>query len=255
MSLNLPPTSGTAREKAIIDYIKNGAADISWAKVTSKSKDHTGEFKVFADALKIEGVRVNVSAETEQVIADLLGCMLLTAKLADLIWSQRTVTLPPFPRAITASTQAMIEHSTKIDTALAKIDYSGNGIVATVGKHWLIDNDLRLKPGSAMNYGWHFEGPSTSGIVGAPVATLMKDAKGQYMRLIQGRGTAHDMHHVDYSQTCVLVSRSCIIDGEEMDLHNVMRNADLAPLMSHQGILLLDRQPGVPEVSPLSVGC
>lgn len=244
MSLDLPPDVGPAREQAIREYVRNSNFEVSWAKVTSTHGEHTGEFWVFADALKIDGVRVNVSAETEQIIADLLGCTLLTAKLADMIWAQRAITLPPFPRQITATTQAMIEHSAKIDAALLKAGYT-EGLIATVGKHWLIDNDLLVKAGRAMNYGWHFAGSNFQGIKGEVVATLMKDQSGQYERLIQGRGTAHDMHHADYSQTCVLASRECIVDGQTMDIFDVFRSPDLAPLVSHQGVLKLFRQPGV----------
>lgn len=250
MSLELPPNVGQDREQAIRDYVRNGTYEVNWAKVVSTHAGHTGEFWVFADALKIEGVRVNVSAETEQIIADLLGCVLLTPKLADLIWMQRAVTLPPFPRPITATTQAMVEHSAKIDAALLKLDYK-EGIVATVGKHWVLDNDLLVKTGRAMNYGWHFEGASFQGIKGEPVATLMKDDKGQYMRLIQGRGTAHDMHHADYSQICVLASRECIIDGQPMDILTLLQDPALAPMISHQGALKLTRQPGVPKEKAL----
>jgi len=250
MSFDLPPNGNQEREQAILDYVRKGAYELSWAKIVSTHADHTGEFWVFADALKIEGVRVNVSAETEQVIADLLGCVLLTPKLADLLWVQRAVTLPPFPRAITATTQAMVEHSAKIDTALQKVDYT-DGVIATVGKHWVLDNALLVKTGRAMNYGWHFEGASFQGIKGEPIASLFQDSKGQFLRLIQGRGTAHDMRHVDYSQTCVLVSRECHINEEPMDLLRVLQDPELAPMVSHQGALQLTRQPGVPKEKAL----
>ncbi len=247
MTLSLPPSAGTAREGAILDRVLAGTFEVRWATLTSQHQGHEAEFEVFADALKIDGVRVNVSADTQQKIADVLGCFLLTPKLADLLWAQRGVTLPPFPRPITSSTTAMIEHSAKIDAALSQLPPT-EGILATVGKHWVLDNALASKPGRAMNYGWHFEGAAYQNIKGEVCASLLKEPSGSYTRLIQGRGTAHDRYHVDYSQTCVLVARTARVDGQPMDLSELLTNSELAPLASHQGPLVLLRQPGVDVV-------
>ena len=117
--MSLPPNAGPERDAAILQRITDGTFDpIQWATINSSIKDHTGEFQVFTDALKIDGVRINVSAELEQKIADILECSLLTPKLADMIWEQRQVTLTPSPQPIASSTQAMIDHSGRIDAQL-----------------------------------------------------------------------------------------------------------------------------------------
>jgi hypothetical protein len=246
MTLDLPVNAGPEREAAILDHVRAGRHAITWGTVTSTTNDRTAVFDVFADALTIDNVRVNVSAETAQRIADLFGCALLTPKLADLLWAQRAVTLPPFPRPITSSTAAMIAHSEDIDRALAKAPYAG-GIVSTVGKHWVLDNALATKKGRAMNYGWHFAGPAFQGLRGEVTASALRDANGALVRLIQGRGTAHDGRHVDYSQTCVLVARRCLLDGKDAWLDDILKDPTLAPLASHQGVMTVLRQPGVPE--------
>jgi len=243
-ALGLPPNVGPDREAIILQAVLDGKASVSWSKVTSNYEGHVGEFNVFSDALKLSGVRVNVSAETEQKIADAMGCLLLTPKLADLLWAQAGVILTPKPRPITASTRAMVEHSFDIDKELEALGYP-TGLMQTVGKHWVIDELLAQKPGRAMNYGWHFRGQSFGGLKGEVTASLLKDSTGQYVRLIQGRGTAHDMHHADYSQICVLVARSCTIDGVEMDLEAVLKDPVLAHLASHTGKMTIFRQPGV----------
>lgn len=246
MALELPPNATPDREKAILDYITQGTYEMTWATLTSDANGHHAEFNVFADALKIEGVRINVSAQNEQTIADMLGCMLLTPKLADLIWIQRDCTIKPFPRPITATTQAMIAHSSDIDNALAKLTAQPT-LVSTVGKHWVLDNDLLAHPGRAENYGWHF-----TGNIGIPPETAVtKDPQGHFITMIQGRGWAHDMHEVDYSQTCVLVSKACKVDGQDTDLATVLQDPTLCALASHNGPLKLLRQPGVPEAAPL----
>jgi hypothetical protein len=254
MSLELPEKPGQEREQAIRDLVCAGQAQYEWATITSTHGDHTAEFQVFADALKIEGVRVCMSAETEQVIADMLGCSLLTAKLADLIWLQRQVTLKPFPHGNPKTmhdTAAMLKHSAKLDMAL-EIQGNPGGLISTTGKHWILDNSIadgRLIDGApvACNYGWPFEGPSFEGIGGEVLATQAKNDKGQFLRLIQGRGTRHNMKHSDYSQICVLVFLDCTVDGQPAKLPDVLQDPELAPLASHQGVMKCLRQPGVPE--------
>lgn len=249
--MSFPSVGRPEREQAIIDLVKADQARFEWSVITSTHGNHTGEFYVFSDALKIpvdvdnrvQLVRANVSAATQQLIADHLGCYMLTAKLADLIWLQRQVTLPPFPRQITNTTDAMIKHSCQIDEALARLGRSG--LVCTTGKHWIIDNDTLAHPNAACNYGWHFVGQSFQGIRGEVCAGLMKDEKGTYMRLIQGRGWAHNIHHSDYSQVCVLVSRPCFVDGKAMNFDEVASDPELSYLVNYSGILRCLRQPGV----------
>lgn len=244
MAPSLPAQAGPAREQAILDLIAQGHAQITWAEITSTYKNRTAVFRVFADALRIDGLRVNLSAASEQRAADLLDCSLLTAKLADMIWLQRQVTLPPLPRINTTDTAKMIAHSASIDAELEK---RGNprGLICTVGKHWIVDNEI--KPGMAMNYGWHCDSSTYSGPK-EYVASLFKEKDGQYGRLVQGRGSKHDPSHVDYSQTVVLVSHHCTLDGQDAHLADILTNPDLAPLASHQGVLHILRQPGVVDL-------
>lgn len=246
MRLNIPEV-GAERDTYILDRVVMGQYDtIPWATIRSTHASHTAEFNVMADALKFDGVRINVSAEVKQRVADALGCLLLTPKLADLMWIQRSVTLVPSPQKITSSSQAMNDHSARIDQQLERLG-NPTGLIVTVGKLWVIDQLLAQKPQAAMNYGWWFEGQAFQGLAGEPCATLTRDPKtGQYYRVIQGRGTRHDRTHTDYSQVCVLVARQCTVDGVERDLEDVLGDEVLAPLASHQGKMTVVRQPGVP---------
>jgi hypothetical protein len=232
------------REQIILTAVHSRDFDAPFAIVTSKAKGHTGQFRVFADALKVGGVRVNVSAALEQQIADLLGCCLLTPMLADLRWLQRGTKLQPMPRPITLDTKSMVDQSAKVDAAIAKAG-GAQGIVDTVGKHWVISRQLPNHVGRAENYGWHFVGPTFDGQkFGAAVTPPL--------RLIQDQGWAHDASHTDYSQICVLVDRRCMVDGVQRDLRDVLRDPELSWLVSHDGPLSIVRQPGVPEVDPMS---
>jgi len=224
----------------VIASIRAGDYCVRWATVRSEHAGHVADFDVFADALTVEGVRVTATAEDAQIIADTVGCSLLTTKLADLIWEQRAVTLPPFTAGQLGipldrrmeEWPAVVAHSRAIDRALAGVAVPEGGIVATVGKHWVVDNDLegRTLEGDAlaMNHGWHRVGA-------AP---------------IQVRGKRHNKRGSrDYSQTLVLAGLSCTVDGARRPMREVARDPDLAPLLSYAGVLRVLRQPGVPEPS------
>jgi hypothetical protein len=248
---DFPSTHGPEREAKILECVRNGRAKYNFVKITSEHNGHKAEFLVFEDALKVDGVRVNVNAITQQQIADLLRCILPTAKLYDIMWDQCKHRICPFPRTITSTTQAMIEHSQDIDESLAEMNFP-NGLKSTVGKIWIVDNSLASKPGKACNYGWHYGTQSAyKGIKGNVNASLMKDSNGLYWYMIQGRGWHHDAMHTDYSQVCVLVSRQCWVDGVEMNVVDVLKNPELAPLANHDGVLKVLRQPNVPELEPI----
>ncbi len=248
MNSNFPPNHGKEREEFIFNKVLSGESDFDFINISHSDGNNEITLSVFRDALKIDGMRVCVSAETQQKIADIVGCSLLTPKIADLIWINRDISIPPLPRKISSSTQAMISHSSDIDTHIKDLI----GLVSNTGKHWVIDNALEMNKGRAMNYGWHFLGNKFQGILCSSIPSGLKE-NGNQISVIQGRGTAHDIFHSDYSQTCVLVSKICKINGNEMDLHEVLQDEELSELISHQGPLKILRQPGVEEIKGVTV--
>jgi len=255
---NFPAKHGKDRENAILEAFKDGRTVNDWSTIESEYKEHTAKFYVFDDALKIDGVRINVTADTQQQLADKMGCMLLTAKLADLIWLQAEFRLVPKPRTITSSTKAMIEHSAEIDDQLKRLSNPA-GLCSTVGKHWLIDEKLKNGSNKAVNYGWHVPGTQLKGnrwkgiSCGVCASLIIDPDTKQYARLIQGRSLFHSDTHSDYSQTCVLVARECIINGSKKDLQEILKDPELAYLANHTGPLDIIRQPGSPEPSSIFV--
>jgi hypothetical protein len=242
--VNLPPQAGPARDAAILARIGSKDYDpIVWAELPVSGAGHDVTLYAMADALKMDGVRINVSARVAQQIADALQCVLLTAKLADLLWLARSpATLLPSPQPIASSTLSTEQHSSRIDAQLAAAGLAPTpaapAVYQTVGKHWILDNDTASHAGKACNYGWHFPGASFDGQTWEPAVTAG-------LRVVQGRGWAHDVDHVDYSQTCVLAARACDVDGSKRDLVDVYVDPQLAPLVSAQGPLKFTRQPGV----------
>ena len=245
---DFPSTPGKDRERLILDIIESGPERISynWVPLKIEHKEHVGEFLVLADALKIDGIRINVTAITNQLIADRFVAMMLTAKLADHIWHQADIKIKPRPRPITASIKAMIEHSQDIDKQLVGSDCT-NKIISTVGKYWILDSKLAKPkvPNQAINYGWHFSGSNYNGISGNVNASLLKDPNnGMYYRVIQPASSHHNGIHSDYSQICGLVARECTIDGIRMDIEHVLKDPELSYIVSHTGVQPILRQPG-----------
>lgn len=187
---------------------------------------------VLEDALRVNGVRVAVSAREAQEVADVLDALLTTPKVEDLIWMRAEVRLEPHPGDVVK--KKPIDHSREIDRDLG----DRVGLVATVGKSWVLSN--RLKDGTAANYGWHGTGAKY------PSQTIPG------IKVWQPLGFAHNPEHRDYSQTLRLMRRACEHNGRQADLRDILRDPELAPHLSHEGPLRILRQPGVALVSSIS---
>jgi hypothetical protein len=233
----------------VLGAIAGGQYEHTFVPITIQVGEHTGIFFVSQDALKIDGVRINVNAVLQQQIADLLGAYMLTPKLLDQMWAQRSVTLSPCTQPIATTSEAMIRHSRCVDDKLAEAGgTTPDGVVQTVGKTWVISNELADHPGKAINMGWHLEQPMGGGIPFDAAPTL----PGAHM--IQAPGYHHDSAWLDYSQIALFVHRNCTVDGQPTDFSTVARSADLASLVSAGGALQTLRQPGAPElVTPPTV--
>lgn len=232
----LPEHPGPAREAALLEAVRAGhLAPVTWVPVHSRRGDQHATFFVSADALRVgterDSIRINTSARTMQRIADLLGCVMPTTHLCDLVWEQATVRVAPCihaPDATMACTSRMLEHHRCVEARVA----GRAGLIENVGKHWVLTNRLAGRPDRAANYGWY-------------------DPKAPHRHgrhaLWQPLGLAHDPDHVDYSQVVRLVQRRCVVNGAERDLVEVMTDPALAALVSSEGPLSVVRQPGVPE--------
>lgn len=251
MIKDFPATFSKERENLILDIVKNQQSRLSfkWITLISEYKNHKAEFLVMNDALKVDGIRINLTAYTEQLIADEFGALLLTAKLSDLIWHRADIRINPCIRPLSTTTQSMIDHSKDIDKQIIGQDIS-NKLISTAGKDWILSIGL-AKPriqNQACNHGWHFEGSSYRGIKGNINPSLLKNPKtGQYWKLIQPSSYHHNYSHCDSSQTCRLVARDCKVDGQVRDLIDILKDRELSYLASHEGPLPLVRQPGVPD--------
>lgn len=214
-----------------MDDVRAGRAHFDWETITAEHDGHVGEFRVFGDALKIEGVREVFSAAEAQEAADLIGAVLPTPKLLDLRYQQADVKLAPKPKYYPGgmgmdARDAIVEHSRRVDAELG----GRAGLVADVGKHWVLHSKVR--PGKSVLYGWHVpyeEQQQWRGIKVYPSVT------GEAGHVIQLPSDAHDEHHRDYSMTLVLVDETCEVDGRTMATAEVYGSAELCGLVTADG--------------------
>ena len=253
------PEDPAARDAYVLQCIREGKFEQDWMPLTHMEGENTITLYVMVDALKVDGVRVSVTAELAQQIADMTGALLLTPKVADLIYHYSAFKPGPQPGECTNTLARVKAHSKAVDAALARYttyDPTTNPIVGCVGKHWVLSDTL---PGKfsygfpqAENYGWHFQGGTTyQGIKGYPCVSGLKDpSTGLVYYVIQDDADAHNMKHGDYSQDLVLMQELCDVNGEQRLVVEVLADPVLAHLISHTGVLRTTRQPGVPVPNP-----
>lgn len=239
----------------IVRAIRDGRARVEWAPLTSEYKGHKLQLSVFRDALKVDGIRQPATAKHLQEVADLLYCSLLTPKLLDLIWIEAGKTGVQFNCVVNHNKVIVADLTPEIvsplvDAEIAKKGDNG-GLIASVGKYWVLSNGLRstrLTYGvkNACNYGWY---SSLAGSIGVTPG----------LKVWQTQGFRHNDEHVDPSQVIKLVHRRVFLTRAgtttpvEMDLHDIFRDKELAPLVNHDGPLLYLRQASVPEPQPTMV--
>jgi hypothetical protein len=218
------------REDLIVAAVARGAHDpIEWTTITSNYQGRRAQIQVTKDALTVLGVRIDVTADGAQRIADDLHAILPTPRILQLIWEQADVRLEPctLPAdAKMATTARMIQHSKCVDDRIA----GRKGLVANEGKHWVLTNRIAGKANLAANYGWFIKG----------------------RRPIQTVGTRHDTAHTDYSQIVRLMKPVIKLDGRDIDIRGVGRSPELWGLVSDEGPLLVWRASRPDETSKMT---
>jgi hypothetical protein len=251
----------------VVQLVKDGKARFEWADLVSTHEDKELTISVFRDAMKFDGipaltwdfkpvpgndqlyngVRLPASATQLQEIADVLGCMLLTPKVIDMIWLQAVLKFDSVVNVkgnIVAISNINDVHEA-IEAQISKLGGDdGEKLVSCVGKYWCIVNQLlpeRMLHGDYVccNYGWCAKTASGPGVTPG-------------VQCWQRPGLAHNKLHWDPSQTIRLMFQwAWLRVGDarpvQIHLHDVVSDPELAPLLSHEGVLNLVRQPGVPE--------
>lgn len=251
----LPEQNSPEREDQIINFIGLGHyLQPNLVKVESKWKDHVAVVEVMSDALMIgepdDFLRINATMNGEQRIADLLLMSMMTSKIADLVYFGAKIRIEPCtqtPDAKMAYTSRMVKHSDAVTSAImqATSAWPGSpsiqeiadgsiGLVADVGKDWILSNKLYGKESLAANYGWHTKRKTTPN---GPFPCMGGGS------IWQNTGTAHNTKHVDYSQVVRLMSTEMTVDGKTMSFKDVASDPELCNLVSYEGPLKVFRHP------------
>ena len=255
----------------VVQLVKEGKCSYEWSEVISEYKGYKLHIKVFRDAMKFDdipamrwdftpianddrkfnGVRLPASAYQLQQIADLLGCMLLTPKVIDLIWLQAELKFDAVTRVmgqIVANSNITDVH-TEIEKNIEALGGDdGSKLVSCVGKYWCLFNGTdknRYGKTTACNYGWFRH-------------DAIYNAVTTGLKCWQGPGFRHNYSHFDPSQTIRLmhpIAKLIDTDGSEahVDLREIAGLYHLAPLFNHSGRLTYLRQLGPAQLEPMDV--
>lgn len=237
---SLPENPGNERDNKILDAISNGIVVCRWKALQTTHQKHQATFYVCEDAAHVvlddgSRFRFQVSAKLAQLCADALNASLITSKISDITYQQTKIklsatTLPAGPDMVSTSKSKF--WNTKVEQKRKTAKLAEDDFVRDCGKAWILTNRLGGKPNLAANYGFYD--------IRAPHANKI----GQ--KMWQTVGTRHDSAHTDYSQTLLLMSQTCEVDGQQMNVADVMQSLELCGLISDEGILKYTRQPGVP---------
>lgn len=268
----------------VVQQVREGKAHFEWAELVSEYNGHKLHLSVLRDAMKFDqvpaltwdwktvtdawatdelfdGVRLPATAHELQEIADLIGGLLLTPKIIDLIWLSASIKFdsrintPKYPgapgsqRNIVAVSHIHVVHQ-EIERAieLAGGD-DGVSIISCVGKYWCLIQQLTnigMVQGDwgACNYGWFAKTASGPGLT--PGTSCW-----------QRPGYQHNKQHWDPSQTIRLMYQRGLLvrpDGSEEDvlLTDIAQDHNLCGLLTHdRKPLTYLRQKGVEQLDPL----
>lgn len=219
-----------SREELVLKGVSEGWLFCQWLPIESNYNGHHGRFWVGDDAVRLEEngqrFRPQGSARLLQKVADLMGGSLLTDKLMDLSYEQADAKLD----ACTLKAGPKMEskqYSIDFNNAVEEKRAGKTGLIRDCGKTWMLHNGMATGAG-AVNCGFY----SKDAIYRSPGG----------FKLWQNAGTKHNALHADYSQVILIMNQICQIDGEDMNIADVICNKDLCGLVSYYGVIKFSRQ-------------
>lgn len=215
------------REAAI--YAEIAAGNVpeflrTFKQVPITAGDVRGTIEVAPDYLAIgsddDFVRIPMTPQTAQRLADLFGCVLPTRKMVDAIDAVAEVRLAPQPLTEDReSVDAFLLSNEKIE---AQRKEQPLGLLTIGGKKDLVlSNKIHERPNRLVIYGWRQ-------LDGQPIQPLTN---------------VHVDWYVDYSHGVRLVRDEIVIDGQPHKIVDLLRDKDLAAIVSDEGPIDPPRYP------------
>ena len=218
------------REIAIVEQILSGnVPDFSrkLTPVTLNTDNHELTFYTLNDYMAIgsqeDYIYMPMMPSTAQHLADQLNCSLPTKKLVDIIYSQADIKLDPQPISWSEeniTVPVFMDHTDLIKQQLQEKDYNRpvDSLIAGHKKDIIISKKIYSNDRDydrVVIYGWH-------------------RSKGDPIQPVYN---GHSAHYADYSHGVRLLSNIVSIDGEKDSIQNVLKDADLASLLSSEGVI------------------
>lgn len=235
------PDAVPAREALMLDLFAQGKHDIEWVPVSWQKDGHTVAVLVTRRAVALSNgsdrTIVNMSFNTAQKLADLLGATMLTTKVADEIHKQAGLRIEPIIRTWNykegdgGKTFRMLEQSAKVDQTVGDFP----GLVSGEGKDYVLTRRFWLPPegtgkeaphgvsGSrhnGANFGWYSD------------AAGLKSPAG--LKVHQSIGLVHERPFTDYSQYGRFM-KGLQIDGKAEDIAEVLADPARSHLLQDEG--------------------
>lgn len=213
------------RQKAALHELRKGNIPSFLRKfhpvrLTCKSGSVTAIIWVAPDYLAIgsdsDFLRIPLSHPSAVSIASDFGCILPTRKMVDSIYKQSAFHYTPQPLKpgpMMRSNRYFLKHQHLIEDQRAGRPLGK--LVSGHKKDLVLTNRLWKKPGRVAIYGWHKQN-------GKPIQCL---------------STFHGAHYADYSHGVRLVHQTALINGEYRSVFDVLGDPDLAPVLTHEGII------------------
>lgn len=161
-------------------------------------------------------VRVPITAQTAQLVADAASCVLPTRKMVNEIYRCATarVTSPRMTeQSRMTSTGHFLQHHEIIEKRRKDQGAELGELLAGPKKDIVISRRLAYEPGKLIIYGWFLSN-------GEPVQPL---------------SAVHSNRYVDYAHGARLVDENMLVNGEAWRIQDVLQDRELWPLLSDEG--------------------
>ncbi|MEZ5753031.1 MAG: hypothetical protein R3D60_14040 [Paracoccaceae bacterium] len=163
-------------------------------------------------------VRVPLGLPAAMQVAERFEMVLPTTRMVDAIYTQASVRLSPAPMepgAQMSTTGYFRRHNATVESQRSSSGARLGQLVAGHKKDLVLTNRLESNPGRVAIYGWHRRN-------GAPIQPL---------------STVHGAQYADYSHGIRLVSRTAFVNGQPIDLRDLLSDRRYAGLVSAEGTI------------------
>lgn len=208
------------RNSAFIAEVAKGNVPIWWrnfAPVNIVNGNNKLTMYVSPDMTSIgsdlDYCRIATDGHTARKIADVCGCILPTSKMSYDIWKASDLKVLPIfgPHDATMITpQVFLAHNQQIQE---QINGQNFVLLSSVKKDIVIAKHLTQDKTRLGIYGW-FD------LHGTPVQDLQT--------------VAHQVNYCDYSQSIRLINQTALLNGQEVNLFNILKDPILTRLINYE---------------------